>query len=328
MIRRTLAEVRPELSRIAGESGMALTDTRFLKILNRATEELMSEGDWPGVVDRYRFAAYSGLITLPGDLNRIMAVAVDDVPIEMRSDWYEFMQAGPGIQDSNSWLDAAIDRGEACTFRDMPDEGYKLKVVTQVDERVATVRPTINVQGYDEDGGWIRSESGGVYSDGLKLELNGDTGARETITAGDVTALEAVIKPVTRGEVSLYAHNNSESVHLATYAPRETHPSYRRYFIPFLVKEEESTVLIRARRRFVPIREESDFLIITNLPALESMIMAIRRRETDNLDDYFKFRMTAIKLLQKEAEAYRGKSNKPVITFGRGFGMDGVHHVQ
>lgn len=328
MIKRTFSDVKPELSAVAGSSGMAVTDARFLARLNRAIEELMNEGDWPGVVDRYKFAVYGGMITLPGDLNRIMGVAVNGSPVEMASPWFEFMAAGPGPQDSAGWVDNVIDRGEACTIQQIPaDTPCTLEVAGELDERVSGARPKITLRGYNADGVWVRSDVGGSMIDGLQLEINGDTAPKKALTGFTFTGVEAAIKPRTKGYVHLYAVDGATRYHLATYSPNETNPSYRRYFVPFLDPAQNHQVTVRARKRFVPIRSDADFLIITNMGALEMMILALQARTSD-IGKYYANKQIAVNLLKKEAEAYRGKSTKPVISFGRGFGMDGVAHVQ
>lgn len=328
MIRRTLAQAEPELARIAGASGMTVTDARFLRALNRATEELMNEGDWPGVVDRYRFWAYGGCITLPGDLERVLHAGVDGYPIEMRSPWYEYVQGGPGILDENSGSDILLDRGEACTFRDVPSAGLKLKVACDVDERVSGARPKILINGYGDNGRYLRSSIGGEQADGIEVELNGDTSPNSITTSINVVAVESVIKPVTKGYVSLYATDGTTDYHLATYAPRETTPSYRRYLVPFVANDASATVVARCRRRFYPLVAKNDFLIISNLPALESMIMAQHKRETDDLGAYAALKGVAVNLLRKEAETYRGKDRRPAITFAAGASIGDVPYVR
>jgi hypothetical protein len=328
MIRRTLAQVEPELARIAGTSGLAVTDARFLRILNRATQELANEGEWPGVVDRYRFWAYGGEITLPGDLERVLHACVDGTPIEMRSPWYEFVAGGPGLLDANSGSDTLLDRGESCLFRDVPSAGLRLKVACDLDERVGGVRPKIILNGYGDDGRYLRSVIGGEQADGIEVELNGDASPKSITTSINVRAVESVIKPVTKGYVSLYATDGTTDYHLATYAPRETTPSYRRYLVPFVENTKNAVVVARVRRRFYPLVAKNDFLLITNLPALEAMIIALHKREADDLAGYAQRKLIAVDLMRKEAKAYRGETRRPAVTFATGAAIGDIPHVR
>lgn len=322
MIKRTLGDVKPELATYAGSSGMAVNDPRFLARLNRAIEELMNEGDWPGVVDRYRFATYGGIITLPSSLNRIMGIALEGEPIEMLSAWYEFSAGGPG--ENSGWTDCALDHGESCVFQNVPTSGaYQLQVSADVDERVSGVRPKIVIRGYDENGLWIRSSIG----DGVEVEINGDTAPKLTLTEKRFSFVESVQKPITKGYVHLHA-STTGTPHLASYAASETRPSYRQYRIPGLPDDKLHRLLIRAKKRFIPLRADSDELAISNISALELMLTALQARAASDIGKYHANRQMAVQLLKKEAESYRGKTVKPAITFARGFGMGCTPHFQ
>jgi hypothetical protein len=80
-------------------------------------------------------------------------------------------------------------------------------------------------------------------------------------------------------------------------------------------------VLARARKRFVPVREDSDPLIISNILALQEMLIAQTLREEGNLDGYAAHKLTAVDILRKEAVAYNGKVRTPAMTFQRGFSL-------
>ena len=327
---RTVNDVKHELSRIAGVTGFRVTDDRFLAKLNGAILELMHEGDWPGIVDRYQFRVYGGVITLPGDLERIMGICADDLPLEMRSPWYEFVQDGPGPQGEGRFVDVAIDRGEACTFRPIPVDGteYSLRVLGQVDERVSGLRPRIIVKGYDTDGQWVRSQVNGVWIDGVSIEINGDAHPIYETTDQAWSFVESVVKPATRGYVYLQAVRGDVVQHLATYAPKETLPSYRQYLVPVLDPSSAHRVIVRARKRFVPVAAGTDYLLVSNLGALESMVGALQKRETDDFAGYAALKGIAIDLLRKEAASYLGKTRKPAITFAAGFGFGNVPNLR
>ncbi len=330
MIKRTLKELRPELTRVAAMTGLTASDPRFVTKLNLALEELFNEGDWPGVVDRYRFTTYGGLVVIPGDLDRIMQVAFDATPVEMRQEWFEFLQFGPGVQDGNTWFDAMIDRGETCLFREIPDVGYKLKVKGRVDEREDGVRPKIRILGYDENRRWIRTADGdGVLQDGFEVEIDGDSGSKAVTTNAAITGIVGVQKPVTKGFVDFYSVKDGEAdYHIATYAPRETTPSYRQYTIPFVASDDTASVIARCRRRFVPVVNDTDVVPISNLPALESMVMAIQKREAEDYAGYAALKSIAVDLLNKEANAYRGVQRKPALTFSESALIGAIPHVQ
>lgn len=313
-----LIDAKPDLTRIAGVTGMAVTDARFLTRLNRAIEELMNEGDWPGIVDRYRFTIAGGVIVLPRELNRILGVAADGLPMEMVSPWYEFVASGPGPQDEGGWTDNVIDRGETCTMLPIPDGSHAaLEVEADLDERTAGVRPSLIVRGYDQNGKWIRSEIDAVQADGIKIQINGDTPPRLVLSAVEFSSVESIIKPLTKGFVRLYCTIDGRRYLLGNYAPTETLPTYRQYFVPTLNANDTHTVIVRARKRFTPVRVDNDFLLVTHMGALESMVMALQKREEENFASYAALKAIAVGLLKKEALAYRGQVRKPAITISK-----------
>jgi len=333
MNRLRLIDAKSELARVAGAAGMAVTDARFLTRLNRATEELMNAGDWPGVVDRYRFAVYGGIVVLPGDLNRIVGVAANGSALEMAAPWYEFVASGPGPQEAHGWIDNVIDRGETCVLQPIPNgTATTLEVVGEVDERTTpgdnNARPLLTIRGYGADGAWVRTGTGDARKDGLDVAINGDTGDKTTLSSSQFTGIDSIIKPRTRGYVHLYCTIDSVRYHLATYAPGETLPSYRKYFVPFLDPEETHTVLVRARKRFIPVRNDNDFLLITHMGALESMLMALQKREEEDYAGYASLRSIAVGLLKEESSAYRGQARRPAVVMSQGAAIGFIPHVR
>lgn len=339
MIRRTLAQVRPELTRVAGTTGMSVTDSRFIPRLNKLQQELMDAGDWPNVVDRWHieFDETTGELVLPYFLERLMQFAVDDCPGELRSPWYELVAYGPGPNYDerrlrNCWSNVAVDRGEVCSRVLIPsaDGPWVIRCYASVDEDVDGVPPQINLQGTDPDKKLIRSLVSSAWVNGVFLDI--DFGVAFTVTTQEFGDLKAVVKPETNGYVRITAWNGTDEVELSDYAPPETNPSYRKYYLPTLYRANaDATVRVlraRCRKRYFPVAEDDDELIISNLPALECMMMAQWRREAGNLDEYAKLKLTAIDLLQKEALAYMGKARVPAISFQRGFPLGSMPTVR
>ncbi len=341
MIQRTLKQVRSELQAVAGTTGMNVSDSRFTDRLNLCQQELMDTGDYPGVVDRWLFKAdqATGHVALPSFLDRLMSVTVDDVPRTIVSPWYEFYQYGPGQQDDYTaygrarrcWIDVVMDRGETPVQVPIPDSNsgmdgpWVLRIYPAVDETVGAEIPVINVQGLDDDGLIIRSLTDGTAGDyytGLNIPIDFAQGYVETTQ--QYSKITGVIKPATNGYVKITAWNGVDEVELSNYAYNETTPSYRRYYIPAIHNRgrsgvREKVLLGRCRKRFVPVSEDDDLLIISNINALKSMIIAQWKRDAGDYEAYGIQKQTAVDILKREAEGYHGKSRIPSITFQRGY---------
>ncbi len=340
MIQRTLGSVRPELSRTAGTTGMSVTDARFIARLNMVQEELMNEQDWPGVVDQWLFKVDqdSGMIAAPYMFDRVMQITVDDIPKIVVSPYFEFYAYGSGITDDYTaygrqrrcWVDVAIPKLESPTVKPIPSSDvaagpWVLRLYCAVDENVLGVPPTINIQGLDNDGLIIRSLSDGTagdYINGINVDL--DFSQPYVETTQEFSKITAVIKPSTNGYIKITAWNGVTEYELSNYAFNETVCSYRHYFVGAVSNRGRSgvrdkVVLARCRRRFVPVAEDNDVLMISNLPALQCGIIAAWKRESGDYEAYQIQKATAVDLLKKEAMAYHGKSRIPSITFQRGY---------
>lgn len=355
MISRTLGDVRTEVARICGNSGMPITDARIVDRINYGIQELMNEGAFPGVVDRYHVRATDGAIVLPADLDMMLEFTLDGVPQQIMSPWAEFVNWGPGPAEDllprnslgfRTWWGCAggniYDRGESpvrteipvsdgsCSAADTPVGPWTIRQYANPSTNEA---PNIfsTIQGLDPDGLIVRTEV--VTSDGSGTEwINGErvgisSGSSYLESTQQFSKITAYTKPETNGYVRLTAWNGSVEIELANYAPWETTPSYHHYWSPmaqFLNCCDNGcpcnrVVLARCRKRFVPVTESTDVLIISNVLALKEIIIAQWKRESGNMDEYAAHKLTAVDIMRKEAVAYTGKVRMPALTFSRSF---------
>lgn len=112
---------------------------------------------------------------------------------------------------------------------------------------------------------------------------------------------------------------------MAIYHPDETHPSYRRYEIPRLRRNCSATtsedgpvnlqVVIMAKMRYLPVKQDTDFLIIENIGALKHMLLAINEEEKGELIKALQYEAKAEKILEQELANHTGDaatSNTPM----------------
>jgi len=353
MIRATWGDVKADIARVCGASGMPTTDARVMNYANLGTQELMNAGDWPSLIACLRFQISSGRLIVPSEFDRIISLSINGYPVTMQSPWFEYVGEGPDMITSNwgvppisdtssvdllQFLLGALDREETATFEEIPSNGttyYPIIYGTQ-DERVGGVRSRIILQGYDVNNMWIRSNDSALgWIDGVSIEINGDTAPYSATTLQSFSAVTAVLKPRTNGYVTLQVSNGSTQTYLCTYAPYDTRPFYRHYWLPGMqspsaTPQQSYNIRARARKRYVPIVSDNDLLIITNTPALQAMMQGIYYRESKDLQNYAAFKAVAVALMQDEAKAYVGKQRqKPIITFGEGTGVrqDGMYIV-
>ncbi len=99
MVSRTFGQLKATLAQVCGTSGMPVNDPRVMIRTNEAIQELMNEGAWAGVVDRWHLLARNGSIVLPPQFDMLLEFTADGVPQQLVSPWGEFVNYGPGIQE-------------------------------------------------------------------------------------------------------------------------------------------------------------------------------------------------------------------------------------
>lgn len=311
--RITLGDVRS--SRLPKTINLPPNDSRVVEFVNEAVERLLAKGKWVGTYQKYQICTYSGCLTWPRQFETIESVAVCDFPIPVRNEWFEFNEMGYGLRVETDGVGTQMyDRGMACTFEDIHGTDKKIKVYCDIDE---SPTPDILLQGYNEDGNWIRTLVSGDYIDGEYVTPT-PTGA---LTVNKFTSLTGVQKPVTDGMIRLYEYNTTDTTQraIAFYEPDETRPVYRRSLISGLSNRgscqsnadatcNKKTVMVIAKMAFIPVRLDTDWLLISSIPALKAMCQALRKEENNLWDEAKKYEANAVAILDEQLNAFLGDS--------------------
>lgn len=328
MIRKTLADAKdPDQCDIAAVANVAPSDSRFAKLINQATQNLVQTGEYFfGLHARYQICVTNGCLVWPREIANIETAAVCNRPIPIRNRWFEWLEAGIGLRTdlncvsgSNSCAAnhggdvALLDRATptTCSYADIIGVNKKIKVYTDVTESASA---TILLQGYDENAQWIRTETvpgNGIWQDGEVVSLSGGPHT----TTKFFTSLTGVQKPITNGTVRLYEYDTTFLTQrdIAIYEPDETRPSYRKQFLSSLgcggcCGDGTTThqVTVMAKLEFIPVRNDADWLLIGNLIALEAEVQSILKRRNNLIEESLAWRATAIKTLRDELRHYLG----------------------
>lgn len=313
MIKRTFGDVKEELRRVAGQTGLRAGDVRLAELVNLAQERLIAMGEWSFCYARLKLRQFGGMFALPAEYEAITRVAVSRESIPIRDAWFEFIDYGPGQQDKALGIDAAIDRGESPVIRAPLVGGALVRAYAAADERVDGIRPTIQIRGYDEKGAWVRSQVEGVWQDGLSLELRGDVTPNFDTSTIKFSRITQVTKPETKGAVDLNYVNIFGKEYLAgRYQHHETTPSFRIYFIPAIKEGDSRLVHVWARRRFASVVTDVDPLMVSSLPAMRLAVKAVALEDADRVADAAGVFELAAKVLRDEERLYKGTPNPPV----------------
>jgi hypothetical protein len=303
MPRTTLGQVKEEIN-WPETIGYCSTDPRVVAAINKAQRRLLKRGLWWGCYGRYRMCVTDGCITWPRQFATIEMVSVCDRPVTIRNEWFEFIENGPGLQDGEDCGPELYDRGTAISFNDVQGSNKKIKVYADVAESAGS---KILLQGYDENGNWIRTLVSGEYVDGEYVAIS----TTPTLSTKTFSSLTGVQKPVTNGTVRIYTYDTVALTQraLAIYEPNENIPSYRRSLITGLDNipdGETRSVTVMAKHEFIPAVKDTDYLVIGNIDAIEEMCASLKKARDNIFQEAELCEQRAIRELQKELEVYLG----------------------
>lgn len=229
--------------------------------------------------------------------------------------------------------DIPVSSGSSCVCTDGSGSAYEGPWVLRQYANLSTNETPgaySTIQGLDPDGLIISSEvsngsGGSEWINGIQLSIT--SGSSYVESTQQFSKITAYTKPRTNGYVKLTAWNGVTEVELSNYEPWERTASYHRYFSPLLQSRRceddpcRRVVLARARKRFVPIEQDSDVLMISNIIVLQEILIAQAKREEGDLEAYAAHKITAVDILKKEAVAYNGKVRNPAFSVQRGFSI-------
>jgi hypothetical protein len=329
--RKTFYQFRQ--SRAPNVLGSCATDyARLSSYVNEATERLLKdagEWGWWGTWQRTVFNVdpVDPYITIPREVARVQGLTVCKQAVRIRNEFYEFLEAGNGLQPSNAcncsgntkFLET-YDRGFFSTFKDLNSAGNpkQVRLYPTSTRDVGGVR--VLVQGLDNNGHVIRGMDNAVNIEGEYMNL-----ATPFVTSTNYfSSITGVQKDISAGDVLLYEVDSvtGAQVLLSRYQASEDNPSYRRYFLngmPATCCDGASTVQVTcmAKLDYVPVSVDQDWLLIGNIPALKLECEAVRYEEMDN-EKAQKMAESkhakAVKLLNDELTHYLGRLS-PIVNF-------------
>lgn len=301
----TLGEAKPQLyTAVVPNLNTQENVDRFTSYLNLAQERLINSGKWNGTIFPVRFTSPDGVITLPRRfLAALAAKWVKDessAPIRIRNGWFTYLTPVSDLWSATYWPRYGFnetfidDLGDGfCTFKDSPYEQYNIRIVISNAQDAGN---EIVVAGKDADGDLVTIMP---------------TLANPSVTPSQVFSgpLSLVSKPVTFGEIAIYAvnaANPAEEELIGEYENSETNASYKRYSVPNEPAVDYVDVLCKVR--YVPCVVDTDEVIVSNLGALKNMLISLRYEDEADLERSEMFFMKALQLLNGETKETRGGS--------------------
>lgn len=279
------------------DAGLPATSTVIVKKINEAIMSILMIEDWALTVQRMRFFVSGDTLVLPSCGERIVACRPDvslASPMgrnagHVWSKHYEFIEGGPLYANSDATgLRELVDLGDGYPTMYDIDRALSVKLVA-FSTVVGDAGKLLHIRGATPG----QRELLTAGANGISLAINqwkdgveGDVDLDAMVVSSSlVSDISHVVKPVTTGYVSLFAIDETTKAmdFLALYHPAETVPGFHRYRVQNADTENGSAWTTLVKMRYVPAVDDNDPLLIQNIPALKSMLLALRENDQGNI---------------------------------------------
>lgn len=339
----TLSQAREQLKRFV-DNGSCNLDTVDARI-NEAIERLTDKADFECMRATIRIATDRHTFTLPYNVEKLLHATIGGTPAKIFGTAYQFLSSGIGDLDfregSGSCFRDMVDVGEFPTQFDVPfmytaldgtcvdrtKQGMQLIAFSTAAQDVGK---TIKVRGFAGSGTGDEVNAGmdpgeeikiHKWHGGIEGQLSGYWNIHYTASEAHYREVTEVLKPETKGYVTLYAvvgnnvdPNKTHFSFLAKYHPRQTIPQFRRYNITkALGSDTVSSVLALVKLRNVPLVDGDDILPVDSMQALKLMVMAISEENKGNLQGALNFEAQSTAIMVKRESARVQSDGLPVI---------------
>ena len=287
------------------------------------------EGWWGGWVTLNLSVAVSNgaaYITTPREIARLVIMGVCQQPIRIRNGFYEYLQFGSGLQPktcrtgSCGSIFEAFERDRVVTFAELLPTPQTIRIYPN-DARDANLR--VLLQGKDQNGLTVLTTdpNTGQSAPGEYIVLTFPF----SNSVNQYSVVNGIQKDQTFGPLQFFQVDptTGTEVALSTMQPNEFEASYRRYLINGIPSTNlcctspgnPVSVAAQGRLDFIPVENETDYLIVQNVPALIEEAMSIRYSRMGSSGASEKIllhHIRALNLLNGQLDAYEGKTNTAI----------------
>lgn len=275
----TRGEVEQLLSSYAGNGN------DFATRLDLVRAELLPMGNWRGskvAILLSIFTDVDGLqiVTLPRVYNTILAGLANPPssvvapfcrwPMNVRNGWYETLSYSAGLAGCCSKGGFNEVNGRFCTIQDWTTP-LQLRFTFETFEAAGKITVQGTNNGADVYGGspWQKGETLSFAGSG------GGTPAVTTTNMFDARNLR-VVKPETKGRVSMGTWDGTTFTLVAVYDPGETVPRWRRYHVPNITDPTSNQFLAICKIGFIKLISDNDECVPGNIGALRRGLEALK----------------------------------------------------
>jgi len=275
-------------------------------VITEAVTILADKGSWDWMIGHMTVCAYDGYLTLPREVEKVMAANINGYPSFPRNKWYINHINGSGDYSGIDSYNAFYDEvGEFSTIRNLPEPS----MLVAVPENAADEGKELLVYGYDLNNRelWHADPVTGAQVRGIRVPV---TQSATPLYPDPVVVrkIDNVVKTETSGCIALWSfpqcfETADDPTLMGYYYPDDTAIRLRRYRFP-----KTSCVSFKYRRKNLLYRSQNDFIPFDNKTALLLMLKAISNFRSGNLEKGQQYEDKAGALLSASENARKAKS--------------------
>ena len=266
--------------------------------VNQAIEQLIADpmapeegwyGSFANMVFNVPVSNLTGSIITPREVARIDVLDICNRPRFIRNGFYEYLMFGTGklpraCNPLCTNVRQAFERDNVPLLAPFPTTGPQ--TIRLYPSNNADVGKLVQLQGIDQNGKVVYGvdpvTGEAIIGESLALQIPFTTAA---FSYQEITGL---MKDPTLGPMTVFAVDAAgDHTQITTMEPDETTAAYRQYFLNGLpaacCNTPQGIVQVQAQVKldFVPVLNDSDYLLIQSIPALIEECMAIRWSRID-----------------------------------------------
>lgn len=305
-----VSDIIEDIARFVDGSGVdpSCDRERVIKEINRATRELMDDGDWPGAEAEICLDVNECCITLDERFESIRAAApYMGNPMTVYSSGFKFLHGGAPFSCCGPVYEAIEDLGDG--YATHKDPATASHIVAFSDKQEAD-DACLEIRGIDGNNKEVLRSIHIRHSHAASAPPAYTGPDADHWTDGKYSRVTELRKPRTNGYVYVYAYNpdTKEFCWLTTIRPDTISPSHRRYRIPG-GDQCAQQIVAKVALRFYPVYRDDDVLLIQHQGSLERMVQSLACLDNKDMAGYQSLRNSAISRLKKRLEK-RDRSGK------------------
>jgi len=295
---------------LAVNDGVKMADHKIFEVINSAEKRLLQKMRLHKAVT---FAVNSGVLALPYEMECILRIDMENRPLVLRPDWYEYSQDGYGYHEDGPMGPSCIFRGESPLHAPLEDGG----IIT-----IASLSP----------GGLAQPEI--MTRVVITGTINGDRGQTVVITfhngaasgsISGVTHIDSISKDISKYGVQVM----SGATEVARIPAHQMESKTTLYAVPFCEASANSnTARVLARPRFVEKVRDTDPMQIENVDAITNMVFAILAERAKELDLAVAYEARATMILDEELKGKQQGPARRIEVQRRGFSAGTVSSLR